>query len=166
MFGIEIFIVILLVASLLWGYKKGIIVQMGSLVSFFVALATCRILGGVVSDAIFTAVHGDNPAYSSMDMFMAKCFGHIFVFVATWVVVWLMARTMKFFAKAIHIGFIDRITGALFMGLKTGMIVSLIINFAKTVAPESALAASKGPVSGVVSEIAPFILGFVQQSVS
>lgn len=164
MTGIEIFIVILLVASLAWGYKRGIVVQMGSLLSFAVAIAACRILGDTVSDAVFSMMDGDDPSQSSMNLFMAKCIGHISVFLAAWLAVWLLARTVKFFAKAIHMGFIDSLAGALFMAFKTGLIISFIVNFAKVLAPGCALATNNGPVMTAISELAPFILGYVQHS--
>ena len=102
MTGIEIFIVILLVASLAWGYKRGIVVQLGSLLSFVVAIAACRIMGDAASNAIFSMMDGEDPSQSSMNMLMARCMGHIFVFLAAWLAVWLIARTIKFFAKAVH----------------------------------------------------------------
>ncbi len=166
MTGFEIFILVLIAASLAWGYKKGIIVQMGSLLSFFVALAACRILGGAASKAVLAMMDGSDPAQNAVNQLMASCIGHIAVFVAAWIAVWLLARTVKFFAKAIHIGLLDRICGAIFMVLKTGMVISMILSAIRTVAPESAMATSDSPVIKGVSELAPFILGFVQQSAS
>lgn len=166
MTGFEILIIVLLVASLAWGYKKGIIVQTGSLLSFFVALAACRILGDAASDAVYAMMDGSDPSQSLMNRFMASCIGHIAVFAAAWIGVWLLARTVKFFAKAIHIGFLDRACGSVFMALKTAMIISMVLAAARTFAPNSSLATSESPVIKGVSEIAPFILGFVQQSAS
>lgn len=164
MTGIEIFIVILLVASLAWGYKRGIVVQLGSLLSFVVAIAACRIMGDAASNAIFSMMDGEDPSQSSMNMLMARCMGHIFVFLAAWLAVWLIARTIKFFAKAVHMGFIDSLGGALFMVFKTGMVISFIISFAKVLAPGCGLATGDGPVLKALSGFAPLILGFVQQS--
>ena len=166
MSGFDIFALAVLVASLLWGYKRGLVVQMGSLLAFAVALAACRIFGSAATDAV-TAMMGGNevvndPAQSSMTHFMASCIGHVTLFIIVWVGVWFLARTVKFVAKALHLGLLDGLGGALFMALKSGLIMSFFINFARFIAPNSALASSDSTIADAIGDLAPTLLGFIQ----
>lgn len=166
MSGLDIAVIVLLIASLLWGYKRGIVVQMGSLLAFALALAACHIFGDAATHAVMAMMGGEDvvtdAAGSSMSAFMASCIGHVALFVIVWLGVWLLARTVKFMAKALHLGFIDSLGGALFMMLKTGVVMSFILNFARFMAPDSALGRADGIVAGFIGDLAPALLGFIQ----
>lgn len=170
---IEIVILIILALCLAWGYKKGVVVQLGSLLSFAIAIAACQIFGDAASDAVL-AIIGHKPpeadasltemARESMAVYAAKVIGHTVLFLLVWLGVWLASRTVRFMAKSVHLGFIDAAAGALFMALKGALIMSIIVNFAKFVAPESGLATNDGPIIGGVADFAPMLLGFIQNS--
>lgn len=170
MTGIEIFIIVVLVACLIWGYSKGIIVQLGSLLSFAVAIAACQILGDPFTSVIEAMMGGPeevaNPANSAMSHFMASSVAHVLLFLLIWLAVWLIARAMKLVVRTARIGFLDRAAGALFMMLKGALIMSFVINFARWAAPSSALAGNDSTIIGGVGDIAPMLLGFIEPYLS
>ncbi|MCM1348818.1 MAG: CvpA family protein [Firmicutes bacterium] len=166
MTGIDLFIIVVLLAGAVWGYSRGLVVQLGSLVAFAVALVACRVLGDVAAHAVMAMMGTDETAAAgtdgSMKLFMASCIGHVALFVIVWAGVWLLARTLKMMAKALHLGLLDGIGGGLFMVLKAGVIISFILNFARFVAPNSALAQSQSAVTEAVAKLAPALLGYIQ----
>lgn len=170
MTGIEIFIVVVLVACLFWGYSKGIIIQLGSLLSFAIAIAVCQIFGDAFTSVIEAIMGGpeqvSNPANSAMSRFMASSVAHVILFLIVWLGVWLIARAMKLVVRTARLGFIDRMAGALFMVLKGALIMSFIISFARWAAPASALAGKDSVIIDSVGDVAPMLLGFIEPYIS
>lgn len=165
MIGTLIYIV--LAVCLIWGFKRGIVVQLGSLLAIALALAACHLFGDAATQAATYMLTGSHelpsdPAQSSMTHFAASCIGNLVLFVAVWLVVWLLSRLVKFAAKTIKLGLADSICGSVFMALKGGLIISFIINLAKVVAPESALATYNSTVTEWIADLAPMLLGFFQ----
>lgn len=170
MTGIEIFIGVVLIACLIWGYTKGIIVQLGSLLSFAIAIAACQIFGDAFTSVIEAIMGGheqvNDPANSAMSEFMASSVAHVLLFLIVWLAVWLIARAMKLVVRTARLGFIDRLAGALFMVLKSALIMSFVINFARWAAPSSALAGKDSVITDGVGDIAPMLLGFIEPYLS
>lgn len=166
MSGIDLFIIVILVASAIWGYTRSIVKQLGSLLAFALALAACHIFGDLATDAVTSMMGGEDtvsdPAQSSMTHFMAACIGHVALFVIVWIGVWFAAKAVKFVAKSLHLGLIDSVGGSLFMLLKAGVVLSFILNFARFMAPNSALGSCNGTISEIVVRLAPALLGFIQ----
>lgn len=162
---IEIIVSILLVISAIWGYQRGVIVQIGSLFAIVAAIVVCHIFGDLASTIALSVIGGEDvasdPAQSSITAFAAKCIGHVSLFLMVWMAVWFLTRTLKSMIRAVKLGFVDRIAGATFMALKCGLIISLIINFMKAVAPASGIATASGPVISNVGNLAPQLLGFL-----
>lgn len=170
MTGLDIFVLILLCAAAIWGYTRGIVVQMGSLLAFALAIAACRIFGDAATSAVMAMMGGEtavtDPAQSLMSRFMAECIANVALFLIVWIGVWFLSRAVKFVAKSLRLGFLDSLAGALFMLLKAGLVVSFIINFARFAAPNSALAQAQGWLMGGVADLAPQLLGFIQPMAS
>jgi len=170
MTGLDIFTLILLCAAVVWGYRRGIVVQLGSLLAFAIALVACHIFGDVAASVVMSMMGGeeavDNPANSAISHFMAECIGNVSLFLIIWLGVWVLSRTVKFVAKSLRLGIVDSLAGALFMLLKVGLAISFIVNFARFAAPDSALAKAEGPVLGSVADLAPELLGFIQPMAS
>lgn len=170
MTGLNIFVLLLLCAAVIWGYRRGIVVQIGSLLAFALAIAVCRIFGGAATDIVMTTMGGKekviNPAQSLMSRFMAECIANVTLFVIVWIGVWFLSRAVKFVANSLRLGFLDSLAGALFMLLKAGLVISFIINLARFAAPDSALAKAQGAIMGTLADLAPGLLGFIQPMAS
>ena len=166
MTGIEIFIGVVLIACLIWGYTKGIIVQLGSLLSFAIAIAACQIFGDAFTSVIEAIMGGHEQVNDPASEFMASSVAHVLLFLIVWLAVWLIARAMKLVVRTARLGFIDRLAGALFMVLKGALIMSFVINFARWAAPSSALAGKDSVITDGVGDIAPMLLGFIEPYLS
>lgn len=162
---LEIIVTILLIISAVWGFQRGVIVQIGSLLAIVVAIIICHIFGDAATSMTVALMGGEesvtDPAQSSMSMFAAKCIGHISLFLVAWLGVWFVARTLRTMVKAVRLGFLDKICGALFMLLKCGIIISLFINFMRIVSPAGSIATASGPLTDRIAELAPRLLGFL-----
>lgn len=161
----EIIVTILLVISAVWGFQRGVIVQISSLLAIIVAIVMCHIFGDAATSMAAAMMGGEeavtDPAQSSMSMFAAKCIGHLSLFLFVWLGVWFVARTLKTMVKAVRLGFLDKLGGALFMLLKCGIVISLFINFMKVASPSGSIATATGPVIDPVANLAPQLLGFL-----
>lgn len=162
----ELFVTLILAAAAVWGYRRGILVQAASLLAFVVAIIACHLFGDAAT-AVVSAILGGkeavaDPAQSCMSHFMAECIGNALLFTVVWLGVGLLARTVKSVVKSLHMGLFDSLGGALFMVLKAATVISIIINIARFAAPNSTLAGGNGGLLGVLAEIVPGMLGFIQ----
>lgn len=170
MSGTDIIILIVLILSAIWGFRRGIVVQIGSLLAFALAIVACQLFGDAVSAVVMDIFSDKNaaadPTQKLMADWTAECVGHVLLFVAVWTGVCFLARTVKYISRKLCLGFFDSLAGALFMLLKSGIIISFIINFAKFIAPSSALARDTDGIGGLIADLAPRLLGFLQLSAS
>ncbi|MDE5686234.1 MAG: CvpA family protein [Paramuribaculum sp.] len=166
----DIIILIILVLSAIWGYRRGIVVQLGSLLAFALAIAACHLFGDAVSAILMNLFGGkdqpSDPAQALMTKWTAECVGHILLFLIVWGGVWLFARTVRYIGRKLCLGFLDSLAGAIFMLLKSGLVISFFVNCAKFIAPSSALARDTTGIGGFVAGLAPELLGFLQLSAS
>lgn len=80
----DIIILIILALSAIWGYKRGIVVQLGSLLAFALAIAACHLFGDAFSAILINIFGGkDQPADPSqalMTKWTAECVGIRFAY--------------------------------------------------------------------------------------
>ena len=112
---IDIFLGVLLGYGIFKGIKNGLIVEFASLVSFFVGIYIAVKFSSVVGSFI-----GDSKS--------SKVLAFVVTFILVLVGVHLLAKVFSKIASALFLGLINTIGGGIFGGLKTALILGVILS--------------------------------------
>ena len=159
MLTLSIIICVAIAAGFILGYRRGIVRQIGSLVSVFVALIVSRMFGGAFTTAVarFMGV-SDSPLAQPL----ASCVAHVVLFLVAWLGVWLFARTIHELVKAANLGCVNSLAGGLFMGFKVALVASMFLNLWALSGEDAAQPSAGGPLMEAVASVAPAVLGYIQ----
>ncbi|MFI3323253.1 MAG: CvpA family protein [Rikenellaceae bacterium] len=117
---VDIIIAVCLVVSVILGFKDGAIRQLGTLAGIIIALFLAKIFGSTVS-----AILGIGGEY-------AHIWGYIIVLIVSLIAVGFLAKMLRKIIKAVGLGAIDNIAGAVFALIKCSLLLALafwIFNF-------------------------------------
>lgn len=160
---LDVIFIILFAGGAVIGYRKGAIKQIASFAAVAAAVLACRTSGEWAASLAAKLLGADDPAASSMTIYSAKILGYGALFGVVWLGVWLIAGFFRKATHAIMLGALDRVAGSVFLILKWFMVVSLMLNLWKIIAPDSPIfSASKlagGGLLRIVMEMTPWILG-------
>lgn len=152
--GIDIFICVILVAAAILGYTRGFVRQAGSIAAVVLAIIAARMLGPWATEHLFAG--STEPEGSSMTAYGARTAGYAVVFVVTWIVVWLVSRLLHGAIKAIKLGGLNSLGGALFTILEWALGISLLLNIWHLVSPSWQ---APSALSQYVMELLPWLTG-------
>lgn len=158
---LDILILLALVVGFVVGYQSGVVRQIGSLVSFAIAVVACYLFGGAASE-VACSVMGVTAESNVQARATASIAGHVALFLAVWMLLWLVVRMVHMVVTAVHLGLINRLLGALFMVLKIAVMASVLLNVWKAVAPSSDLLAASGRITSMTMEVGPKLLGVAE----
>lgn len=157
MSAIDIFIVIVLAVALIYGLRKGIIKQLGSLLGIAMGILACRLFGGVLSDYFV----GQNP--DSTDLYISGIFTNIILFAAGFLLTLLIVKALRKVTDSVGLSFFDRLGGAVFSVFEWFFILSLIFNFWQALRPGTDITESSEMLDGVpakvIMDLAPVVIG-------
>lgn len=156
---LEIILLVIVGAAGLWGYWKGFIQQLGSVGAVVAGVVVCRLFGPTVI-GIVEPTGGTSDVVAHVGT-IALVYAILYI-VAYYAVV-LAARLLKLAVKAVFLGPLDRMGGALFNIAKVLIMVSLLLNVYVGINPEADLP-SKSAIGGgwpvqKILDIAPAIVG-------
>lgn len=123
---IDIFLGVLLGYGIFKGIRNGLIVEFASLISFFVGIYIAVKFSSVVGGFI-----GDSKS--------AKVLAFVLTFILVVIGIHLLAKVFSKIASALFLGLINRIGGAIFGGLKTALILGVILSLFQKVNINDAL---------------------------
>jgi membrane protein required for colicin V production len=123
---IDIFLGGLLGYGIFKGIRNGLIVEFASLISFFVGIYIAVKFSSVVGGFI-----GDSKS--------AKVLAFVLTFILVVIGIHLLAKVFSKIASALFLGLINHIGGALFGGLKTALILGVILSLFQKVNLNDAL---------------------------
>lgn len=146
---LDLFILIVLAAAAIKGFISGFLAQAGQIVGVVAAVLACRLFGDVALGMV-----SEEPSLTT-----TICVYGILA-IATYFAVWLLARLLRSAIRAVKIGIIDSLGGALFTMLQWGLALSLVLNVAEAISSETLRDDSK-PWRGIVLDTAPAALGFL-----
>lgn len=154
---VDLFIIILFIVAALYGFRKGIIVQLGAVGGIIGGIILCRLIGGSVTRAIAPADAQPNELY------IYGVFVYILVFVVGYIAIRLLARLIKTVTSTLHISIIDRIGGAIFSVFQWFLFASFILNIWQAFSPSvDVVSYSKlagGRPAKAILDLAPMVLG-------
>jgi len=118
---------IVLLIPLLWGLyrglRKGIIVELASILAIILGVYACSKFSDMVADFLGTHIHSH---VSSLYLSIGSV---IIVFLGVVILVFFIAKRIKKLAEALFLGIADKILGALFGMFKWALLLSFILYF-------------------------------------
>lgn len=157
MSAFDIFILVVAVASLVWGFAAGFMRQLGTLAGLLLAVVACRIYGADVS-LWLARIQGDAMA-STGTVVMAYIGLFLIVFLASK----LVANLLRTIIHTLCLGIVDRLAGAVLKAVICMFVVSVGLNFWTLLAPDSV---PDGVTARHVEQFAPQLVGLAASTVS
>ena len=131
---VDILMILIVLGGSVLGYRKGVIGQLSSLVSWIVAIVLCYKCGDLVQ-GIFLAIV-PSAADWPLSSITVKTVSLAFAFLLVMLVIRLVMRLFKDTLKAVHLGFIDRLGGSLLFMFKYAFILSMALNMLYAINPD------------------------------
>jgi uncharacterized membrane protein required for colicin V production len=157
MSAIDILIILLFLGSLVYGYYKGVITQLGAVGGIFIGIAVCRLFGHPLT-AQFA---GAEPTEESL--YVSGVFVNVILFIVAYVASRLIARLIKAASSSLSLSFIDRLGGAAFSLFEWFFILSLLLNVWQALKPgvdvTQGSTIGQGRAAKVVMQLAPKVIG-------
>lgn len=146
-----IFAAVLLYAAVS-GWIKGLFGQIGQIAGLIIGVLASRAL----SPGLINMLDVDAGAEKASTITAILCY--ILVFLAAYFIVVLVAKVLKIVVKAVALGFVDRLGGALFKMLKWMLILSLFYNLAVAIKVIDAPTVSNNLFERIIYHSAPKVL--------
>lgn len=157
MSAIDIFILLVFVVALIFGLRKGILKQLGSLLGIAMGILACRLFGGVLSDYFA----GDNPDPS--DLYISGIFTNIILFAGGFLLTIIIMKALRTVTDSVGLSFVDRICGAVFSVFEWFFILSFALNFWQALRPGTDIMKGSEMLDGVpaqvIIDLAPVVIG-------
>lgn len=154
---IDVIIIIILLWSVIKGYKKGFIIELASLLALVLGIF------GAIKFADLTA------AYLTENVNLPEDYTPLIAFALTFIVIVIgvhfLARLIQGFVKMIALNFFNRLAGAIFSGLKLLLILSFVLFFVESIDQNTKVIPRKQkqdslfyyPLSGIAFDLLPKI---------
>jgi membrane protein required for colicin V production len=123
---VDAIIIIIVLGGLVIGYRKGLITQLASLISWIVAIALCY-KGGELAQSIFLAIV-PSAAQWPLASITVKTVSLAFAFLVVMLSIRLVMRLFKGALDSIRLGLIDKAGGSLLFMFKYAFLLSLVLN--------------------------------------
>ena len=127
-------IILIVLGGLVLGYRKGLIGQLSSLISWVVAIVLCYRCGDLAKDLFLTVV--PSAADWPLSSITVKTVSLAFAFLIVMVVIRLFMRLFKGTLESIHLGFLDKAGGSLLFMFKYAFILSIVLNLLYAINPD------------------------------
>ncbi len=167
MAAIDILILIVFAASVIYGLRRGAIRQVGGVLALFAGVLACRLFGDSVAH-LMLSLTGSADAPSATAEYSASVLGNLVLYLVVYIGVRLLAGGLRNICKALLLGPIDRILGAVFAVLQWMLGLSLVLNFWAAIFPGSELMAEsqlgRGLALQSIMDFAPWLFGSITAS--
>lgn len=154
----DIIIIVVFVVAVIWGYRKGIIRQAGSISGVILGLVACWIFGA--DAAAFAA-----KCLPSAGSYVATFIGYLALFLLVWFCAWSISLMVRKIVHTLCLGPVDGLAGSIFMVFKWALVASLLLNAYAFCQPQSPLFVSSrlfnGELLKSIVAFAPWLWGLV-----
>lgn len=123
---VDAIIILIVLGGLVLGYRKGLIGQLSSLVSWVVAIVLCYKCGDLAKDIFLSII--PSAAQWPLASITVKTVALAFAFLLVMVVIRLAMRLFKGALDSVKLGFIDKCGGSLLFMFKYAFILSIVLN--------------------------------------
>lgn len=156
---LDIIILIVFAASILYGLRRGVIAQLGSVGGVIVGVIACRTLGDSAATLVGNLLGSDSASACYVDSVIAN----VVLFITGYLVTRLIAKMLRGVAHALCLGIFDRIGGALFSLFAWFLAFSIALNLWQALTPGTDITAesklSNGRAARAIIDLAPKVLG-------
>lgn len=158
----DITLLIIGLIAIVFGYRSGLVRQIGSFVAFLLAVIACR-MGGDLALRIGSVLLNVNPdSGSAISCTTVSVVGYIIIFLAVWLAVWVVARLFHAVITAVKLGVVNAILGGLFMCLKVMALASIVLNVWLVFDASCRAVSAGGVVTHWVVRLAPALMGALE----
>ena len=131
---VDAIIILIVMGGLVLGYRKGLIGQLSSLISWVVSIVLCYKCGDFARDLFLTFV--PSAADWPLSSITVKTVSLAFAFLIVMVIIRLVMWKFKDILKSIHLGFLDKAGGSLLFMFKYAFILSIALNLLYAINPD------------------------------
>lgn len=131
---IDIIIVLIVAGGLVLGYRKGLIGQLASIVSWIIAIVLCY-KGGELAQDLFLAIVPSAASWPLASI-TVKTVSLAFAFVLVMLAIRLVSRLFKGALNVVNLGLLDRVGGSLLFMFKYAFILSIGLNLLYAINPD------------------------------
>ena len=132
---IDVIMILLLAVGVVYGYMRGMIKQMSSILGFVLGIVVCNVMGDSATEVLREAIP------SSAEWPLASITTHAMAVIVLFVLVWLSVKVAGMFLKntidALHLSIVDRVGGAALNVLKYFFALSILLNLWLLISPKS-----------------------------
>lgn len=157
---VDIIICVAIGLGLFEGFRRGAVVQIGSIAGAIAAIIASRLIGAPATRLVISLFGW--PEFSTEALFVAPFLGHLIIFFIGWWAGGLLSGVLRELIKAVHLGVLDSVCGALVMGLKVMIAASILLNL--WLISDESLQSGKKSVGGSVAQttlhFVPDMLGY------
>ena len=161
---IDLLICVAVGIGLYVGYNRGVVRQIGSIVAILVAVVACHLLGGAASSLVAGIMGGVRPEDSFPTEIVAIVVGHVGLFLIVWWGIGLAVRSLNDLVRAIHLGILNSLAGAVMMAFKVVLVASILLNLWLATNHGDKTLASAGPIAKATVGIGPALMGYVEDN--
>lgn len=155
----DIVILIVFAASILYGLKRGIIAQLGSVGGILVGIVACHLFGDYAAATLGELIGNDSVSACYVNSVIAN----VLLFIIGYILTRVIAKLLHTAVHAALLGTIDRIAGAIFSLFAWFLIFSILLNVWQVLAPSTDITAnsriSDGKAARAIIDLAPNVLG-------
>ena len=131
---IDAILILIVLGGLVLGYRKGLVKQLSSLVSWAVAIILSYKCGDLARDLFLAVV--PSAARWPLSSITVKTVSLAFAFLIVMVAVRLLMRLFKGALDAVELGFLDKAGGSLLFMFKYTFVVSIVLNLLYAINPD------------------------------
>ncbi len=158
---IDTIIVLIALGALVIGWRKGLIKQMASLVSWAIGIVVCLFAGDAITQA-FLAINPE-AAHWPLSSITVKAVALSMTFLVVTLVVRVVAYVTRKVVKLARLGCLDRVGGAALFAFKYLFILSILLNLYYAYNPEAETFGTKHMLNNkpyeITLDLMPRILG-------
>ncbi len=156
---IDLILIILLIAAAIRGFVKGFFVEFASVAALILGVVCAMMFSGYVGNWL-TGVLSWRPA-------TIKAVAFVIIFISVVIVVHLIANALEKFVRAIALGILSRLGGAVFGVIKAAFILSFLMYVIARIEAYDVTIIPKGPKSESkyytpIEKLAPNLFPFLR----
>lgn len=160
MSALDIIILVVFVGAVIYGFWKGVLVQLGTVAGILLGILACRLFGPWLTEVLGGATGGSN----AIDMgYVNSVLANVILFILGFLCAKLVARLVKTVTTAVKLSIVDKLLGVIFCLFEWFLVLSILLNVWQVLRPGTDITASstlgKGRAADAVLDLAPAVLG-------
>lgn len=131
---IDILLILIVLGGIVLGYRKGLIGQLSSIISWVAAIVLCYVFSDAVQ-AIFLAIV-PSAADWPLSNITVRAVSLAFAFLIVMLAIRFVMRTFKGAVESAHLGVVDRVGGSALFIFKYAFLLSIGLNLLYAINPD------------------------------